>query len=180
MVKTQDPSLLFTDEEREDYWKDWLVGATDAITLEGGIDAVDTIQRSVFELMSEAVNIGQYKTCPHGYDRVERLVKIRIKLPRKAIEEMFGVETYSVYGVGLYVKMEGVLLNEYDRRQMNYDTFNKKGVYIDTSFLPEEVTQNCDFRLVVPALRGLFVPTKSQLTNWLRGTFDLQYFDMTV
>lgn len=143
---------------------------------------VDPILRSISELVSLASEIGQ---CKKEYDFIDRpkVVRVRIRLSRAEIEKIFDVKTVSVYGSGLYVPLDGILLDSSFRRQSKYDeslSGAKHSPYFDTSSLPEEVLKSHDFRLTIPAMGGLFVPKKSRITEWINSTRAIQFFDYTI
>lgn len=163
------PSFSAPSFQKEEYWKEWLS------TTE---ESEDPITKSLHQVIEVAVDCKQYERPNDEFEDVKRVVKFRIPLARDVIHQIFGIKTYSIYGVGLYTVMEGLLLSEGTRSDMNYDTCHKKGVYLDLSSIPEEVVKTHEFRLAVPAFQGLFVPKKTRVTDWIRGTYGLQYFDM--
>lgn len=170
-----------TDEELLDnFWRKW-INTLNPEQLPMEDDSEDLMKKSLYEVVKTAYENGQHLHPSSELEDVSRVVKIRIKLPRKNIEKMFGVKTYSIYGVGLYTVLEGICLSSSTRNRINYDTFTKKGVKFDLSSIPEDIVESHEFRLTVPAGRsGLFVPKKSELTSWLAGTWSLEYFNLNL
>lgn len=168
-----------TEEEiLDNFWKKW-INSVDPSKVPCDDDSKDVMKESLYEVVKAAYEVGQHLHNSDEFEDVDRIVKIRIKLPRANIEKMFGVKTYSIYGVGLYTTLKGICLTPSTREKINYDTFTKKGVKFDLSSIPEDVRKTHDFRLTIPAGKsGLFVPLKTELTDWLSGTWSLQYFDL--
>lgn len=166
----------------EKYFNNWLaVTEANIKKAEEDFGKADSIMTSLYEVMKDAIDLKQYVSPINEFEDVERIIKVRVRLPRTEIEKLLGFKTYSIYGVGLYVKMEGLVLSPRTRNDINYDNSltRRKNQYLNCDVIPEDVLKDHDFSLAVPATgNGLFVPKKSRLTEWLRGTSDLQYFDL--
>lgn len=144
---------------------------------------VDPILRSMIELMDLAVECDQCKRVyDNTYEDVTKVLKVRINLSRKEIEQILNIKPVSVYGIGLFVPVEGIMLNSSFRKSSGYDDCcsNKKGAFYDTSSIPDEVLKSHEFRLSIPAIGGLFVPKKCSLMNWISSHRALQFFDLTL
>lgn len=105
---------------------------------------------------------------------------MRINSPRSVVEKVFGLKTVSVYGVGLYVVVDGILLSGSFRSSSNYDRLGKKGILFDLSSIPENIKEEYEFGLSIPAFDGIFVPRKSVLTSWISRSSQLQFFDISI
>lgn len=148
--------------------------------LESG-EKVDPTLGSLSELLDASLAYDQYKKPSEDFEETTRIVKLRIRMPRQSIENCFGLKTISMYGVGLFAPVEGLLVSEWIRRKTNYDDCvqGKKGANFDLSRVPEEYQRNYEFRLAVPAMGGLFVPKKCDMTQgWISRTSQIQYFDI--
>lgn len=162
------------DYKKEDYWNKWLCNASQSV------GNGDWLIDSVYEVMKLAIDNKQYSIPENEYEDVQRVIKVNLGISRKLIEQMFGVKTYSIYGTGVYVLMEGVVLSKCTRNEIGYDTIENTGkrYRFDPSTLPSEILETHEIRLAVPALGGLFVPVKSRITNWIGSKNRLQYFDL--
>lgn len=150
--------------------------------LESG-EKIDPTLESLSQLIEKSVELGQYKRPALDFEETTRIVKIRIRMPRQLIERNFGLETISMYGVGLFAPVEGLLVSDWMRKKMNYDECiqGKKGAYFDLSRVPEDLQKKYEFRLAVPALGGLFVPKRCDMTQgWMTRISQLQYFDIMI
>ena len=157
----------------KDFWNQWLVKTKNSLTDD------DYLGKSVYEVMKIAIENDQYLPSYNEYEDVKRVVKFRIRMPREAMKKTLGIDTWSIYGSGLFTVMEGILLSKSTRNRSGYDT---KGVhaYFDTSFIPEDIRKTHVFSLAVPALDGLFVPKYCSLTRWMSSRNQIQYFDLTI
>lgn len=172
------PGLLSTNEERAAYWSVWLSEAEE--TLSKSTDEKNWLQQSLYEVTKVAIDNEQYAVPVYEYEEVKRLVEVHIGMPRDGIKKYFNVDTYSIYGTGTYVLIEGIVLTRETRNQIRYDEIltGRKWASYDLSSIPEDILEKYAFNLAVPALGGLFVPKKSKLTEWLHSIRSLKYYDI--
>lgn len=176
----EDVEKTTSEELLDNFWSKW-INTLNPEQVPYEEDSTDLMKSSLYEVVKAAYENGQHLHIRDELKDVNRVVKVRIKLPRENIEKMFGVKTYSIYGVGLYTVLEGLCLSPSTRNRINYDTFMKKGVKFDLSSIPQEIVDTHEFRLTIPAGKsGLFVPKKSELTSWIAGTWGIQYFDLDI
>lgn len=169
-----------TYQNHEAYWRDWIEKNSileNPADGEVSDDGFGTLGRSLYDLVKVAVENEQYKMPFREFTEVKRVVKFRVRLSREEIHKIFKVKTYSIYGVGLFTLMDGIMLTSQMRDYTGYDTTGKHA-YFDLSRVPSNLIEDYDFRLSIPALGGLFVPKKSPLTRWMDSTKQLQYFDI--
>lgn len=168
----------------EDYWNSRVAELKSQVDeeMEKNEGKCDITLRNLYELTELAVSHEQYCKPVEDYEPVTRVAKIRIQMPRKSIEDCFHIKTVSLYGVGLYAPVEGLLVPEHIRRRTNYDMVmaGKKNAVFDLSFIPQELQQEYEFRLAVPALNGLFVPKRCEMTGYMRSHKQIQYFDIMI
>ena len=172
-----------TGEELKNYWETRIEETRK--TIESMTDEekkFDPTFTSLYELLRRSVEFEQYKKVDDSVDFVEvtKMCRIRISSPRKTLEHALGIETLSLYGVGLYTPVEGIMLSSAARAKSNYDDASKKHVFLDFSFIPDEVYQTLDTRLISGALGGLFIPKKSGLTSWMSRYWQMEFFDITM
>lgn len=144
--------------------------------------SVDPILSSLVSLMDLAIECSQFQRSFSQFEDVTRVLKVRVKMSRKEIERYLDAKPVSVYGVGLYFPVEGLLLDSKFREDSRYDEslLGRKGVKFDISSIPESIRRTHEFRLAVPAMNGLFVPRKSKLMNEVRSSKSLQFFDISL
>lgn len=174
---TEQVLMTMPQDQVEEYW----MNKVESLRREIESQSVsDPLSVSFLELMEEAISHDQYvKTS--DYSRVTRMVRIRMRMPRKLIEQLFNVKTTSVYYTGLYIPMEGLLVSEGLRYRSHYDHVNQKGVWFDlASHMPDWFKDEYEERLSIPAMGGLFVPKKSAMTQsgYLTRANQLQFFDI--
>lgn len=172
------PGLFASNEEKELYWNWWL--ETQKVKLE---DSKDSVTRNLIELVELAVACNQYRFEENEFEDVPRVVRLNIKLPRANIEKYFGVKTYSLYGVGLFTVVEGLMLSPTTRESLGYDTWKESTCInnspcLDFACIPSQLRRNHRFDLVTPAMTGLFVPKESPMMDWVRANWAIQYFDL--
>lgn len=174
------------------YWEEHVVQAkndlsafedtVDPNTKDYEIRSTLSFKRSYTELMEEAVHLEQYKKCSDTYEKVTRLIRIRIDLARPLIEQYFKLRTISLYGIGLYTPLEGLILSESFRVSSKYDESLiplKGSPAFDISAIPKDIQDEYEFRLAIPAMQGLFVPKKSRMTqDWIGTAKQLEYLDI--
>lgn len=138
----------------------------------------DLLLDDMYELVSAIVECRQWENCINGYDKVKRVCRIMTRSPRSELEKNFNIKTISLYGVGLYVIVEGVLLSYTMRNLINYDNSFKRKQFIKLD-KAEGLEKEYDFRLISSAFgTGLFIPKKSALTSSLSRAYQLQYLDI--
>lgn len=163
------------------YWNDRLLEMKlKVLEAEKSDGFVDPTMKSIVDLTEKAIQIHQYER-PHGYfEKASRLVRVRINTPRSVLDKYFGLETIGVYGIGLYVVLEGIVFSESFRDDSNYDRTSKRGVVYDLSKVPDDIKEEYNFGLSIPAFEGLFVPKKCPLTEMISRSSQLQFFDMSM
>lgn len=178
MLKTYEMSR----EEVANYWEDTTLDYETKVKLsEETGEMIDPTLKNLAQLMRLAMDCKQYeRPLINEFEEVTKVLKIRINMPRKMIEQCFGIKTISLYGVGLFAPVEGILLSQGFRSRSGYDTCTTKYGHYDLSEVPEDARSKYEFRLSIPALGGLFVPRKSAMTNWISRISQLQFFDLTV
>lgn len=165
----------------EEFWKDRLDQMRVQVkVMEESEGYVDPTLSSLVELMELAISLEQYDRSHSSFDPVSRIVRIRINTPKSVVEKIFGVKTVSVYGIGLYAVMEGLLLPGSFRSKSNFDRLGRKGVVYDLSDIPDEIKEEYEFGLSISAFDGVFVPKKSVLTSWISRSSQLQFFDLSI
>jgi len=141
-----------------------------------------SFKKSYVELIEKAVSLEQYKRCTTVYEPATRVLRIKIDLPRPLIEKYFNLKTISLYGIGLYAPIEGLLLSAGFRSSSKYDESCrpvKEAPLFDISNIPEDIRKDYAFNLAIPASDGLFVPKKCTMTkDWLYTTRQLEYLDL--
>lgn len=144
---------------------------------------VDPILKSMSELMDLAVECDQcQRVHDDTYEDVTKVLRVRISLSKKEIERLFNIKPVSVYGIGLFLPVDGLMLTSNFRKSSGYDDCcsGKKGASYSILSVPDEVVRSHEFRLSVPAMGGLFVPKKCHLMNWISSHRALQFFDLTL
>lgn len=144
---------------------------------------VDLILRSMSELVDLAVECDQCKKIyDNTYEDVTKVLKVRINLSKKEIESIFNIKPVGVYGVGLFLPVEGIMLNSSFRKSSGYDDScnGVKGAEYNLSSIPKDVIDSHEFRLSIPAMGGLFVPKKCRLMNWISSYRAIQFLDFTL
>lgn len=141
----------------------------------------DPTLKSISELISLAVECDQ-TDCTEDFVDKPKVLKVRIGLSRKEIEKVFGIKTVGVYGIGIFIPVEGIWLDEGFRSRSNYDKciLRTGRHFFDTSSLPEEIVKTHMPHLTVSAMRGVFMPKRSRLTEWVSSYRSLQYFDFNL
>lgn len=168
-------------EAIEEYWKTHVDQMRIKISeMEDSDGYVDPTLTSLLELMETALEIEQYKRPVSYYEPVSRLVRIRVNAPRSVVEKVFGLKTISVYGIGLFAVVDGLLLSSSFRNKSNYDRIGKKGVTYDLSDIPEDLKEEYEFGYSISAFEGIFVPKKQVLTSWISRSSQLQFFDISI
>lgn len=140
----------------------------------------DPILRSLSELMDLALECGQHEVkLDDDYEDKFKVCLTRIKMSKVEIEKCFGVKPVSVYGMGLFLPIEGIMLSSSTRRSSRYDdSLVSRKVRFDLSGIPEEVIKTHEFRLTIPAGQCLFVPKKAPITGWLSSTKCIKFLDL--
>lgn len=139
----------------------------------------DPILRSLIELTDLAVECEQHKSYDDDFQDRVKVCLVRMRLKKKEIESMFGIKPVSVYGLGLFVPIEGLVMSQGFRSKSNYDKSLESRVRYDLSSVPEDVRKSHEFRLTVPAMDGLFIPKKTSFTSWIASVWCIKYLDMT-
>lgn len=163
-----------TKEEVKKFWEDWI----NQYNPESFSDDKLFLERSVYDLMKVAIENEQYQIAEEFLE-VKRVVKFRISMPRCAMKQTLGIDTWSIYGLGLFTVVEGIFISSSSRQKSGYDTVGSKR-FFDLSFVPEDIREKYEFSLATPALGGLFVPKKSNLTRWMSRVNQIQYFDLSI
>lgn len=138
----------------------------------------DTLSESLKELIDAANGINQMSIPDNEFEDTTKIVKVRFKLSRKSVEKMFNIKTYSVYKVGLFIPLEGLILSPLTRRAMNYDGYAKLHAKFNLDCIPEDVLNSHEFRLTIPAGCNLFVPKKSEVTQWISSIHNIQFLEL--
>ncbi len=161
------------------YWQQWLVDATTRYEYYASLtgDRMKYINEAIYNIMKIAIEHKQYLRPDYDAEPVTRMVKIRIPLSRAVVERTFHVETFTIRGSGLYVLMEGIYYTESFRRQSGYGS--PDGAFNITT-IPQNIKDEYDWRLTTPAMGGLFIPKKTDLTAWLKNTQSIEFFDITL
>lgn len=167
--------------ERKNYVERFLRNSKKLLSeMEEGSEDLVTLE--LHNLMTAALDCSQFENPHDDPDDVKRLVKVRVNRSKKELDT-YGesIKLFPLYGVGLYALMDGLMVTSSSRDRSGYDRVTKRGVEFDLSFLfSKEILDEHELSLAVPCTNGgLFVPKKSCLTDLLRGTFDLSYFDLT-
>lgn len=176
---------FFSEDDRSinlklNEYQDFLHSSVDYFVDKG--EEPDLMLKSLSELVDLAVSCDQFKmsTDLSPYEEVVRVCLIRIRLSRPEIEKIFKVKTVNIYGLGLFAPLPGILLSNEIRKQSKYDeSLVRRKVMYDLSMIPEDIRNNYEFRLSVPAMSELFVPKKTRLTEWLNSTKCIKYLDFS-
>lgn len=168
-------------EAVEEYWKERLNQMkVDVKALEDSEGVVDSTLSSIVELVELAVSLKQYERPYDLYSKTKRIVRLRMDISKSTIEKDWGMQAVGVYGIGLYVVVDGLLLSGAFRDKSNFDYTHRKGVRYDLSDIPEELQKEYEFGLSIPAFEGIFVPKKSLLTSYAYRSGQLQFFDLSL
>lgn len=183
--KTESPLSLINkgSEVLEEFWNNRLSEMRKQVSeFEISEGYVDPTLKSLVDLMELAISVRQYEGfVGNMFTPVTKVIRVNIKsTTRYVVERETGVKMISVYGVGLYTTMEGLMLSESFRDQSNFDKFGKKGVVYNLSDIPDGYLDDYEFRLSIPALNGLFVPKKSLLTQCIDRAWQIQFFDISI
>ena len=164
---------------QDQYWQQWLADATTRYEYYASLtdDRMKYINEAIYNIMKIAIENKQYLKPKYDAEPVTRMCKIRIPLSRAVVERTFNVETFTIRGSGLYVLMDGIYYTEAFRVQSGYGC--KEGDF-RVSTIPQEIKDKYDWRLTTPAMGGLFIPLKTELTSWLKNTQSIEYFDITL
>lgn len=175
MVISSSAPLYLQDQ----YWQNWLVDATARYEYYASLekDRMRYINENIYNIMKLAIENKQYLKPMLDEEPVKRLCKIHIPLSRAVVERVFNVTTYNIRGSGLYVLLEGLYYTESFRRKSGYGS--KDGQFNISSIDPQ-ILEDYDFRLTTPAIGGLFVPKRTELTSWLKDTQSIEFFDITL
>lgn len=174
------------EENRKNYLESYLSNSAKIISemnedeADKEIVKTNRMIKDLHELMQACYDNDQYVIPRDEYEDVSRLVRIRTKRSKKEMDSIkLDVPTYYVYGMGMYALMEGIILSSSTRKTLNYDNCHKKGRVYNINCIREDIRESHDFRLAIPCYGGLFVPKKSVITEMLRGTFDLNFFEVS-
>lgn len=161
------------------YWQNWLTDATVRYEYYSSLkdDRMKYITEAIYNIMKIAIEYKQYLKPMDDEEVVTKMCKIRIPLSRAVVERVFHVDTFTIRGSGLYVLMDGIFYTESFRKNSGY---GEKDGNFNVSSISDTIKEEYDFRLTTPALGGLFVPKRSELTSWLKDTQSIEFFDITI
>ena len=176
--------ILELNQEKESYWNKWLKVTGKKIendTLDHSTSSsLLSLERSLYEVMGEAIKLRQYEVPNKEYEvcDVKRMVKFRSYTSKEELKRTLGIEVLSIYGMGYFTVLEGIILHPDTRRLINFDGKDKK---YDLTLIPQDIIDSHDFYFAVSCHGNyLFVPKKSSLLRWIEKAYNLQYFDLAV
>lgn len=142
----------------------------------------DPVLKSLSDLMDLAIECNQHEMkFDDDYEDKPKVCLIRIRMSKKEIERNFGIKPVSVYGMGLFLPIEGITLGPSTRNLSKYDeSLVSRRVMFNLSSIPEDIIKTHEFRLAIPAGRGLFIPKKSPITGWINSTKCIKFLDLNL
>lgn len=165
--------------KREAHWKKWLEDHKLPEELENDPEFTeDTMAKQLYNVISKAYELKQFAYPENEFEDVTRLLRVRIDFSQKELKCCFGIDTYNLYGEGLYLPIEGILISSGTRDAINYDNAVSKGARLKLECIPDEVIETHKWGCSVPALDGLFVPKKTRIMEYIYSARALQYLDL--
>lgn len=167
--------------KREAYWKKWLEDHKLPEELEDDPEfKEDTMARQLYNIIEKAYELKQFSYPEDEFEDTTRLLRVRIDFSQKELKACFGIDTYNLYGEGLYLPIEGIMLTSGTRSAINYDNSVTKGARLKLDGLPVDVISTHKWGCAVPALNGLFVPKKTRIMEYIYSARALQYLDLQI
>ena len=183
VVKNAKDLVNMPDHIVDKFWRDKSESLHREVESKTESGTLDPTLRALSELIDLSIELGQYIRPEDQFKKSTCVMKVRLNLPKNMIEKCFDIKTVSFYGVGLFAPVEGLLCDSTFRRDSNYDesrSGRKHAPYFDLSSVPQELQDEYEFRIAVPAMGGLFVPKKCDMTSYISTTRQLEFFDLTM
>ena len=181
------PGVLTTDPrwKQDAYWKKWLedakefADAAEEITGPDAYEMMTYLDKNLYQIMKIAIENEQYIKPYNDFTKVSRVCKVKVPLSREEIKKLFQIDTYSIRSVGLYTLLEGMMFTQSFRVSCGYD---QTGIHrnCNLSSIPPEIRSEYAFNLLIPAMGGLFVPKKTNFTEWMESRKQIEYFDIMI
>lgn len=118
---------------------------------------IDMILKAMVELTEAMLKYNQLKTV-NDNEEVTRLCRVRVNgINKKVVKKYFKIDAISFPGAGLFIPLEGKFFS---------------GSYNDIS------ASYYDTRLIMKALDKYFVPKRTQLTEMIKSTKQIEYLEV--
>lgn len=157
-----------------------LIRTLSSLTEETSDKEDDFLLKSVYQLTDLALRCRQYeKVVEDVLDDTEKVCLVRTKFSCSDLKVLFGVDPVNVYGTGIFLPLEGIILGPCSRERSCYDQSLEGKSFYDVSFLPEDIVKSHEIRLSIPAMSGLFIPKKTEITEHIYSIKCLKYLDVS-